>query len=167
MIRHKLQTAIDKRASLMGAGTDALRLIDGEGDSLPGLYLDTLAGRWLVSTTASEVDTEVLTWLQGQGDQGRTIYWKQLDQHEKTNPTHIAGPRQDEAFTIKESGVDYLLDFQSGYSQGIFLDQRLNRQRVRAHSKHGTTVLNTFAYTGAFSVCAALAEALCPPGENL
>ena len=76
-----MQTAIDKRASLMGAGTDALRLIDGEGDSLPGLYLDTLAGRWLVSTTASEVDTEVLTWLQGQGDQGRTIYWKQLDHH--------------------------------------------------------------------------------------
>ena len=76
MIGHKLQSAIDKRASLLGAGTDALRLIDGEGDSLPGLYLDTLAGRWLVSTTASEVDTEVLTWLQGQGDQGRTIYWK-------------------------------------------------------------------------------------------
>ena len=159
MIGHKLQSAIDKRASILGAGTDALRLIDGEGDSLPGLYLDTLAGRWLVSTTASELDTEVLTWLKGQGDKGRTIYWKQLDQHEKTNPTHIAGPSQDEAFTIKESGVDYLLDFQSGYSQGIFLDQRLNRQRVRAHSKHGTTVLNTFAYTGAFSVCAALAGA--------
>ena len=120
MIGHKLQSAIDKRASILGAGTDALRLIDGEGDSLPGLYLDTLAGRWLVSTTASELDTEVLTWLKGQGDKGRTIYWKQLDQHEKTNPTHIAGPRQDEAFTIKESGVDYLIGFSIRIFPGDF-----------------------------------------------
>ena len=87
------------------------------------------------------------------------MYWKQLDQHEKESPTHLAGPVQDGAFIAKESGVRYQIDFQAGYSQGIFLDQRLNRKRVRKFSAAGKTVLNTFAYTGAFSVCAALGGA--------
>jgi 23S rRNA (cytosine1962-C5)-methyltransferase len=159
VISHKLKSAIDKRAPILSESTDALRLVDGEGDHLPGLYIDTLADRWLVSTTAAKLDSEVREWLNQQGAKGQCIYWKQLDQHDKTNPTHIAGPKQDELFVVKETDVSYELSFHSGYSQGIFLDQRLNRQRVRAHSKAGMTVLNTFAYTGAFSVCAALGGA--------
>ena len=159
MIKDKLQTAISRRASLLGKDTDALRLVDGKGDGIPGFYLDTLAGRWLVSTTAAELDPKLRSWLQEQGAKGRTIYWKQLDQHDKTSPTHLAGPEQDEAFVITESGVEYWVDFQSGYSQGIFLDQRINRQRARQLSRAGDRVLNTFAYTGAFSVCAALGGA--------
>ena len=144
---------------MLSADTDALRLVDGDGDQLPGIYLDTLSGRWLVSTTASELNAEVQAWLKEQGSIGRTIYWKQLDQHEKTNPTHIAGPEQEGVFRVRESGVTYRLSFHSGYSQGLFLDQRLNRQRVRRYSGPEKAVLNTFAYTGAFSVCAALAGA--------
>ena len=53
--------------------------------------------------------------------------------------------------------MDYEISYQAGYSQGIFLDQRENRKRVRDRVSKGDTVLNTFAYTGAFSVCAALA----------
>ncbi|MGB2403113.1 MAG: class I SAM-dependent rRNA methyltransferase [Akkermansiaceae bacterium] len=159
MIIHKLEEAIAKRAPILGEGTDALRLLDADGDGLPGLYLDTFAERWLVSTQGNQLGPEYTALLKEQGRQGRSIYWKQLDQNEKTNPTHIAGPPQDEAFMIKESGVNYKLSFQSGYSQGIFLDQRLNRRRVRDQSQAGMTVLNTFAYTGAFSVCAALGGA--------
>ncbi len=159
MIKHKLQAAIARRASILDAGTDALRLVDGEGDGLPGFYLDTLAGCWLVSTTSGELEPDLRAWLVDQGALGRTIYWKQLDQHDKTSPAHLAGPSQDDGFVIMENGVQYWADFQSGYSQGIFLDQRINRQRVRTLSKPGHTVLNTFAYTGAFSVCAALGGA--------
>ena len=163
MIGHKLQTAIDKRSGILGGDTNALRLIDGEGDGLPGVYLDTFAERWLLATRESRIEPEILSWLEQQGKRGRTVYWKQLDQHEKTSPVHIAGPAQDEPFTATESGVHYRINFQAGYSQGIFLDQRLNRQRVRAESGKGkgedNTILNTFAYTGAFSACAALAGA--------
>lgn len=159
MISHKLRSAIARRAPILGPDTDALRLVDGEGDGLPGFYLDTFAGRWLVSTTTGELEPELRTWLEGQGAQGQTIYWKQLDQHEKTSPAHLAGPEQNEAFTARECGVHYLINFQAGYSQGIFPDQRLNRQRVREHCGPGMSVLNTFAYTGAFSVCAALGGA--------
>jgi len=51
------------------------------------------------------------------------------------------------------------ISFQSGYSQGLFLDQRDNRRRIREQARPGATVLNTFAYTGAFSVAAALGGA--------
>lgn len=47
----------------------------------------------------------------------------------------------------------------TGYSQGIFLDQRDHRRQVRERSAPGMRVLNTFAYTGAFSVYAALGGA--------
>lgn len=156
MIRHKLQTAIENRQDLLTEVTNALRLIDGGGDGLPDLFLDSYAGRWLVSTRSDLLDSEIRDWLEEQGRQGRTSYWKQLDQHEKTDPTHIAGPEQSEPFLARENGVDYKIHFKAGYSQGIFLDQRLNRQRVRQFSGEGKTVLNTFAYTGAFSVSAAL-----------
>lgn len=162
MIRHKPEAAIDKRAPILGGlggDTDALRLIDGEGDGLPGFYLDAFAGRWLVSTQGDQLDPGLASWLKAQGEEGRSIYWKRLDQNEKTNPKHFAGPTQEEPFTIKESDLNYVVNFQAGYSQGIFLDQRLNRKLVRSHSQEGMTILNTFAYTGAFSVSAAMAGA--------
>ncbi|MBT8044757.1 MAG: class I SAM-dependent methyltransferase, partial [Verrucomicrobiae bacterium] len=156
MIRHKIQTAIEKRALILSKQTNALRLVDGEGDALPGLFWESYADRWVVSTRANKLDPEVRAWLE---EQGKTSYWKRLDQHEKESPTHIAGPKQDEPFIARENGVNYKIHFQAGYSQGIFLDQRLNRKRVRDYSSPGVTVLNTFAYTGAFSVCAALGGA--------
>ncbi|MCP5536851.1 MAG: class I SAM-dependent rRNA methyltransferase [Akkermansiaceae bacterium] len=155
-MRHKLQSAIEKRTSIPSVDTNALRLVDGAGDGLPGLYLDSYADRWVVASRANTLDPEVRAWLEAQG---RTCYWKRLDQHEKEDPAHIAGPLQDEPFIAAESGVHYKIHFQAGYSQGIFLDQRLNRKRVRAFAAPGKTVLNTFAYTGAFSVCAALGGA--------
>jgi len=65
-----------------------------------------------------------------------------------------------ERFVVMEHGGRYWIDFDSGYSQGIFLDQRLNRQWVRERCNAGDRVLNTFAYTGAFSIVAALGGAV-------
>ena len=156
MLSHKLQTAVQQRKHLLTKGTDALRLVDGSGDGTPGIFLDTFADRWLVSTRNNQLDPTVRQWLE---NQGHTCYWKRLDQHEKESPAHIAGKPEDEPFLARENDVNYRIHFQAGYSQGIFLDQRLNRQRVRDHSAPGKTILNTFAYTGAFSVCAALGGA--------
>ena len=131
-------------------------MVDGDGDRVSGIFLDTFADRWLVSTRDNHLPASIKSWFK---QQGHSTYWKQLDQHEKENPRHIAGPIQDARFIATETGVRYWIDFQAGYSQGIFLDQRLNRQRVRQHAASGKTILNTFAYTGAFSVCAALGGA--------
>lgn len=149
-------TAVRKRQPLPDETTDALRLIDGIGDGVPGLFLEAFADRWLVSTTGNMIPPEFGKWLR---DQRRSTYWKQLDQHQKDSPTHFCGPETDGPFLARENGLSFEISFKSGYSQGIFLDQRDNRAEVRRRMAPGLRLLNTFSYTGAFSVAAAAAGA--------
>ncbi|MES2924369.1 MAG: class I SAM-dependent methyltransferase [Verrucomicrobiota bacterium] len=151
-----LQNSVAKRAALLDSTTNAVRLVDGSGDGLPGMILETYANRWLVSTTGDHLAPAVREWLR---DQALSCYWKRLDQHQKESPSHLSGPPVDEPFLILENGVASEISFQSGYSQGIFLDQRDNRAEVRRLMAPGLRLLNTFAYTGAFSVAAAMAGA--------
>ena len=151
-----LDAAIAKRKSILTDETDAVRLIDGAGDGLPGIFLETYADRWLLSTTTDSIPPHVREWLR---DQGVSCYWKRLDQHQKESPTLLCGPEVSAPFLIRENGICYEISFQSGYSQGIFLDQRDNRAEVRRLMKPGLRLLNTFSYTGAFSVSAAMAGA--------
>ncbi|MGB0775424.1 MAG: class I SAM-dependent rRNA methyltransferase [Akkermansiaceae bacterium] len=155
-MKSTIQQAIAKREHLLTSETNALRLIDGDGDGLPGVFLDSYADRWLASTRTDQIDPNLRVWLESQD---RSVYWKRLDQHEKESPRRLTGPSADEPFIARENGINYRIHFQAGYSQGIFLDQRLNRKRVREFSSEGKTILNTFAYTGAFSVSAALGGA--------
>ena len=150
------QNAVAKRARLLDSQTNAVRLIDGSGDGLPGLILETYANRWLVSTTGEHLSPAVREWIR---DQGVSCYWKRLDQHQKESPLHLSGPLVTEPFLILENGITSEISFQSGYSQGIFLDQRDNRAEVRRLMAPSLRLLNTFAYTGAFSVAAARAGA--------
>lgn len=149
--------ALQRRSRLDFGHTDAIRLIDGGGDGLPGIYLEDFAGRWLLSTTSGSLPESTRRWFDSRDG---TLYWKILDQHERESPHHLGGPVQNGPFTIRENGIHYRVSFESGYSQGIFLDQRDNRRNVRERCRAGDTVLNTFAYTGAFSVAAALGGAV-------
>ena len=153
---HLLQNAVAKREPLIDSATNAVRLIDGAGDGLPGLILETFADRWLVSTSNNHLPPAVREWLR---DRGVSCYWKRLDQHQKESPVHLSGPVVAEPLLMLENGVASEISFQSGYSQGIFLDQRDNRAEVRKLMAPGLRLLNTFAYTGAFSVAAAMAGA--------
>jgi 23S rRNA (cytosine1962-C5)-methyltransferase len=155
-MRELLDAAVARRSPLITAETNALRLIDGAGDALPGLFLDSFDGRWLLSTTSQAIPPAVREWLR---DRGVSCYWKRLDQHAKESPVHLSGPDVSEPFLIRENGICYEISFQSGYSQGIFLDQRDNRAEVRRRMAPGMKLLNTFAYTGGFSVAAAIAGA--------
>jgi len=151
-----LQNAVAKRATLLDSQTNAARLIDGSGDGLPGLILETFAGRWLISTAGDHLAPAVREWVR---DQGISCYWKRLDQHQKESPRYLSGGECLEPFLIRENDMSSEISFHSGYSQGIFLDQRDNRLEVRKRMAPGKRLLNTFAYTGAFSVAAALAGA--------
>lgn len=150
------EKAIAKRAPLLTAQTNAVRLIDGAGDGFPGLVLETFADHWLISTTSDLIPPQVREWIR---DRGVSCYWKRLDQHQKQSPAHLSGPEVSAPFNILENGMCSEVSFHSGYSQGIFLDQRDNRAEVRRLMAPGHRFLNTFAYTGVFSVAAAMAGA--------
>jgi 23S rRNA (cytosine1962-C5)-methyltransferase len=88
----------------------------------------------------------------------------------QASPQNVMGEAAPETFTIRENGVKYELSFKEGYSVGLFLDQRDNRRRLLTNhvaadfplfpgGAAGAEVLNTFAYTCGFSVCAAKAGA--------
>ena len=151
-----VQKALEKRAHLLDVKTNALRIFDGLGDGLSGVSIDSYADTWVVATQKDQIPADFLECLK---NSGRSVYWKKLSQSQKESPIHIAGKEVDEVFSACESGVHYEICYQAGYSQGIFLDQRENRKKVRNRVHSGDKVLNTFAYTGAFSVCAALGGA--------
>ena len=155
-IRQLSSTALAKRGSLLNQETDAVRLIDGAGDQLPGITLETFADRWLLSTNDDFIPSEIRQWLR---DRPHSCYWKRLDQHQKESPVHFSGPETRGAFLARENGMNFEISFESGYSQGIFLDQRDNRAEVRRRMSPGLKLLNTFAYTGAFSIAGAMAGA--------
>ncbi|MBQ7022455.1 MAG: class I SAM-dependent rRNA methyltransferase [Akkermansia sp.] len=132
--------------------TNAYRVSDGT--EWAGVFIDALADRLLVSVRDAAVPRSLRAQLEATG---RPVYLKRLDKDVKEAPVHLCGPQLPLRFPILENGVSYMMDMSAGYSQGIFLDQRDNRARVRGLCHPGMRLLNTFSYTGAFSVCAALA----------
>lgn len=151
-----IHKALQKRRHLISESNNLVRLIDGEGDALPGLFLDSFADRWLLSTKNHSIPEPFLRWLHSQP---QSCYHKRLDTHEKNSPSWISGPEFTDPFLVTENGARFEISFHSGYSQGIFLDQRNNRAEIRQRMRPGMRLLNTFSYTGAFSIAAALGGA--------
>lgn len=149
-----LEERIQQRAAQLPPQTNAYRVADGS--PWPDIFIDSLSDRLLVSlrnTTLPRGLKDLLTAT------NRPVYLKRLDNDIKEAPKHICGPLVEPRFIIQENGVRYIMDMDAGYSQGIFLDQRDNRATVHSRCHKGMRLLNTFSYTGAFSVCAALAGA--------
>src|SRR6516165_10426445 len=148
----KILAAIEKRRMIDRQKTNALRLVDGPGDGLPDLIIDDFAGRWLIQTLSEakrSIDRK-LGFL--------SLYWKPLVKNADASPRHLAGEPVSRPFAVLESGLAFEIDFQAGISPGIFLDQRLNREKLRAAAQH-KKVLNTFSYTCTFGVAAAVGGA--------
>lgn len=143
-----LQRARERRQSICEAGTSAFRVADGAADGLPGIEIDEFAAHWLVQTRDA---ARFPDWLRDANPAG-ALYWKPLG--EKQPPRHVSGPRLTAPFHATENGLSFEIDFASGYSQGLFIDQRDNRSKLRALS-NGRSILNCFAYTCAFGVAGA------------
>ncbi len=161
------------------ARTNAYRLIHGASDGWPGWYV-TRYGDFLLSQSEDELTEQQRAWLEGRlqsaQDEGQSVrgaYHQILTRHarraklDEASPLHAAGDVAPGPFYVRENGLQYELSFGEGYSVGLFLDQRDNRRRFLtnhvaagfslADHTGGKEVLNTFAYTCAFSVCGAKA----------
>jgi 23S rRNA (cytosine1962-C5)-methyltransferase len=155
--------------------TDAYRLIHGASDGWPGWYVDRLGGFLLSQseTPLGEAQRRHLDLMLGaSGPSG--AYHKLLDRQVRrskvaqASPQRLVGSVAPERFPVRENGLSFELSFGEGYSVGLFLDQRDNRRRLlTGHVAAGfplfagqagpRALLNAFAYTCAFSVCAARA----------
>ena len=138
--------------------TNAYRILHGASDGWPGWYVDQF-GDFLLSQSEGALQPNQKEVLKGYECRG--AYHKILNRHERdASPTHLFGETAPESFAVRENGLQFEISFNQGYSAGLFLDQRDNRRRLMmTHAKAGAAVLNTFAYTCGFSVCAAKAGA--------
>jgi 23S rRNA (cytosine1962-C5)-methyltransferase len=141
--------------------TDAFRLIHGEGDGLPGLICDIYGKHAVVQAHSMGMYLEIETIaaaLDASIPGLETIYCKsKAALHAPTiEDRFLKGSA--EGTLAYEYGMQFHVNWVEGQKTGFFLDQRENRKLLREKSA-GKTVLNTFSYTGGFSVAALLGNA--------
>jgi 23S rRNA (cytosine1962-C5)-methyltransferase len=166
---NRLEAAINLRskAGLPSETTNAYRLIHAEGDGLPGLIIDYYDGVAIIQahSIGMHLDrfsiTEAVTGVLGQ--LCKAVYYKS----QSTLPGKAKDFAQNEYLAgmaavphvIVENANRFYVDWEEGQKTGFFLDQRENR-RLLGDFCRGKNVLNTFCYTGGFSVYALQAGAL-------
>ena len=145
--------------------TTAFRIFNGEGDGVGGLTIDYFDGFYLVTWYSLGIFAfrdDILAALKSQVAYKGIYQKKRFDtkgQYLDDSDDFVCGSRGEFPLVVKENGVNFALYLDDGPMVGVFLDQREVRKTIREKYAKGKTVLNTFSYTGAFSVCAALGEA--------
>lgn len=154
-----IEQAINLRKTLglvSTSETNAYRLINAEGDGLPGLIVDRYAKTVVIQCHSKGIKLrrqEIVTALRGcLGSEIETIFDKSvLDNTKETESRYLLGSSSNGE--ILENSLLFKIDWENGQKTGFFLDQRENRLLVKKLSK-GRRVLNAFCYTGGFSVYA-------------
>lgn len=165
-LRSRLADAAVLRYPLL-ASTDALRWVNGWGDSLAGLTIDWYAGHTVLCVTGAEAverHTELQELLIELG--ASSVYLKRVpradlrrvERREFAPELPLAGDAPGQPLVVREGAAQFEVALGDGFSTGLFVDQRENRVRVLGWSS-AQSVLNLFCYTGSFSVAAALGGA--------
>ncbi len=159
--RNRIQRALALREALPAAKhTNALRLVNGESDGLPGLVVDRYADVLVAQFLAAGVERwrDAILDLLSEISGCEAIFERsdaEVRKLEGLEPRvgFARGNRNAARCPIIEHGLNFRVDVEQGQKTGFFLDQRENRQRVRALSA-GRAVLDGFCYTGGFSIAA-------------
>jgi len=177
--RRRIASAVDARRDLLSDKDDAagvgrlsssqaggrstgnaLRLVHGESDGLPGLIVDRYGDVLVCQFLAAGVEhwQAVILDALAETTGAATIHERSdADVREKEGLPPRTGLRYGseppELVAIEENGRRYLVDVREGHKTGFYLDQRLGRDAASRWCRD-REVLNAFAYTGGFSVAA-------------
>lgn len=161
----RISKAINKRQSFEhDVLTTAYRIFNGEGDGVGGLTIDYLDGHYLItwySLGIYQFRDSIINALKEQVN-FNSIYEKKRFEAKGTyiaDDDFVTGERPEFPLIVLENGVKFAVYLNDGPMIGFFLDQKDVRQRLRASYVKNKKVLNTFSYTGAFSVYSALGGA--------
>lgn len=160
----KISKAYEYRSFLNltdNAHTNVYRLVFGEGDGLPGLVLDYYAGHVVFQAHSIGMHTNRMDICEALKAVLKDKLISVYDKSSETIPAAYGAKNgllygEDTGRVIvKENDVQFYIDWVNGQKTGFFIDQRENRQLVAKYSQ-GKSVLNTFSYTGGFSMYAGL-----------
>jgi 23S rRNA (cytosine1962-C5)-methyltransferase len=157
-LRERLAQSIARRKRLMGEG-DAMRLVHGESDGLPGLVADRFGDTLVVQLMSAGAERWRDFWASALAEiTGASNVYERSDAEVRAleGLGHRVGPLRGAPpamARIAEDGISYDVDVARGQKTGFYLDQRDNR--LLAHNlARGAEVLNGFCYTGGFSLSA-------------
>ncbi len=153
----QFRKAVEIRKTIDLAVTNSFRLINGEGDGLPGLVVDIYNDTAVIKHDHIIMESiwnapVIAEKIQSAFPQVKCIYLKRRNDADEKG-TNIVGALSSEVQFL-ENGVLFASNIRDASKTGFFLDQRDNRKMIQNFSK-GKTVLNLFSYTGGFSVFAA------------
>lgn len=161
----KIREAYEMRSRLniFSNETTCYRLVHGEGDLLPGLVVDIYGATAVIQAhsvgmylSRKDIADAIVAVM---GEHISAVY----DKSSGTLPYNAEIEPKDGYLyrkegntvdnTVFENGLKFHVDWVKGQKTGFFIDQRENRELVKHYSK-GKKVLNTFCYTGGFSIYA-------------
>jgi 23S rRNA (cytosine1962-C5)-methyltransferase len=156
----RIDRAVGLRAGIRGAGdTTAFRLVNAEGDFLPGLIVDNYGEGLCVQVLTAGMErltAPIFSHLE-QTLRPRFIYERSDSEAREREGLDrknglVFGVSPDE-ITFRENGHTFAIDIAHGQKTGFFLDQRENRRMAGDYAK-GAAVCDCFAYSGGFTVYA-------------
>ncbi len=160
---NRIKKALEYRKDLFNdKNTTAFRVFNGEGDGIGGITIDYYDEYYLItwySIGIYKLKEDILEALK------LSVSYKGVYQKKRFNTKgmylldgddFLFGQRAPEPLIVKENGVKFAIYLDDGAMVGVFLDQRDVRRTLRDKYAQGKTLLNTFSYTGVFSVFGAL-----------
>lgn len=162
VLREKISSAWQLRLELFDKTTNCYRIINSEGDGIPGLIVDRYGNVLVIQSTTLGIDTllptitSILLNVASRIQTGEwSIYLKSTSPSRReegldAQTRWLNGPER-EHVTVLEDGLQFQVSPVTGQKTGLFLDQREMRRLV-GMVVNNKKVLNCFSYTGGFSL---------------
>jgi 23S rRNA (cytosine1962-C5)-methyltransferase len=165
LLRERIAKAVAWREGTLQEKTNAYRVVNGEGDFLPGLILDRYGEVFILQLLTAGMDRwkDLLVGLLAELFHSPVIYERSdsVSRREEGLPESrglLLGDRVPNLLEIQEYGARFLIEAGKGQKTGFYLDQRENRHSLRARAE-GKRILDCFSYSGGFSIHGGLGKA--------
>jgi 23S rRNA (cytosine1962-C5)-methyltransferase len=156
-LNRRIVRAISLRQRVLLNGTDSCRLINSEGDFLPGLIVDKFAAGLVIQILTTGMErfrTDILESLQANCNPEFIYERSDTDARKREGLPSQQGLLSGKAplrTVFSEQGIQFVADIVNGQKTGFFFDQRQNRELLRSYAA-GRKMCDCFSYSGGFSV---------------
>lgn len=160
----RLRRAVSNKRHLLSLENRCLRVLNGEGDELPGVVADYYAGVLVLKLDGPAAEAfwnkeALAAWFMEQKELPvQCVYLKRKNREEEKGEILAGECDHLQDWEFLEHSVKFRTNIIDAAKTGFFLDQRENRNFIRSVA-HGKSLLNLFGYTGGFSVYAGLGGA--------
>jgi 23S rRNA (cytosine1962-C5)-methyltransferase len=159
IVHYRIRRALDLRHRIISSDTNCYRLINGDGDGLSGVVVDCyrdIAVLQLLTAGADRMRSEVVEALEELLAPRAVIersYGAVRRQEGLADRGGVLAGESVSTTSVKENGIELLVDFEHGQKTGYFLDQRDNRALL-GELAGGARVFDGYCYSAGFALAA-------------